>query len=64
MGYLAEEAVLCAFTVSNASIFTMLLPNARKKKVAKNVTYIKKDLIYPAVLIGRLEFPPSFNNTI
>ena len=60
MGYLAEEAVLCAFTVSNASIFTMLLPNARKKKVAKNVTYIKKDLIYPAVLIGRLGISTKF----
>ena len=31
-----------------------LLPNARKKKVAKNVSYVKRDLIYPAVLIGRL----------
>ena len=40
--------------MSNASIFTTMLPNARKKKVAKNVPYIKRDLIYPAVLIGRL----------
>ena len=48
------KELLCAFTVSNASIFTMLLPNARKKKVAKNVSYVKRDLIYPAVLIGRL----------
>ena len=32
----------------------MLLPNARKKRVAKNVSYVKRDLIYPAVLIGRL----------
>ena len=49
-----SKELLCAFTVSNASIFTMLLPNARKKKVAKNVSYVKRDLIYPAVLIGRL----------
>ena len=48
------KELLCAFTVSNASIFTMLLPNARKKKVAKNVSHVKRDLIYPAVLIGRL----------
>ena len=48
------KVLLCAFTVSNASIFTMLLPNARKKRVAKNVSYVKRDLIYPAVLIGRL----------
>ena len=48
------KELLCAFTVSNASIFTMLLPNARKKRVAKNVSYVKRDLIYPAVLIGRL----------
>ena len=39
------KELLCAFTVSNASIFTMLLPNARKKKVAKNVSYVKRDLI-------------------
>lgn len=49
-----SKEILCAFTVSNASIFTMLLPNARKKKVANNVAYVKRDLIYPAVLIGRL----------
>ena len=35
------KELLCAFTVSNASIFTMLLPNARKKKVAKNVIHPK-----------------------
>ena len=49
-----SKELLCAFTVSNASIFTTLLPNARKKKVAKNVSHVKRDLIYPAVLIGRL----------
>ncbi len=46
--------IVCAFTVSNASIFTNRLPNARKKKVGKEVSHIKQDLIYPAVLIGRL----------
>ena len=46
--------IVCAFTVSNASIFTNYLPNARKKKIGKDVPVAKRDLIYPAVLIGRL----------
>lgn len=46
--------IICAFTVSNASIFTNRLPNARKKKVGGEVPFPKRDLIYPAVLIGRL----------
>lgn len=46
--------IVCAFTVSNASIFTNRLPNARKKKVSREVPHAKQDLIYPAVLIGRL----------
>lgn len=46
--------IVCAFTVSNASIFTNYLPNARKKKVGKELPQTKRDLIYPAVLIGRL----------
>lgn len=46
--------IVCAFTVSNASIFTNYLPNARKKSIGKNIPWGKRDLIYPAVLIGRL----------
>lgn len=46
--------IVCAFTVSNASIFTNYLPNARKKKIGKKVSFAKQELIYPAVLIGRL----------
>ena len=42
--------IICAFTVSNASIFTNRLPNARKKKVGEEVPSAKRDLIYPAVL--------------
>ena len=34
--------------------FTNRLPNARKKKVGKGVPHAKQDLIYPAVLMGRL----------
>ena len=29
--------IICAFTVSNASIFTNRLPNARKKKISKEI---------------------------
>ena len=46
--------IVCAFTVSNASIFTNYLPNARKKFIGKNLPWEKRGLIYPAVLIGRL----------
>jgi len=46
--------IICAFTVSNASIFTNRLPNARKKKIGGEIPFVKRDLIYPAVLIGRL----------
>lgn len=46
--------IICAFTVSNASIFTNRLPNSRKKRIGSEVPYEKRDLIYPAVLIGRL----------
>ena len=52
----------CHFTVSNASIFTKYLPNARKKKVGKHVPHIKQDLIYPAVLIGRLGISTKFQH--
>ena len=48
------KEIICAFTVSNASIFTNYLPNARKKKIGKDVPVSKRDLIYPAVLIGRI----------
>ena len=45
--------IICAFTVSNASIFTNHLPNARRKRIGKDVPQQKRDMIYPAVLIGR-----------
>lgn len=46
--------IICAFTVSNASIFTNRLPNSRKRKIGRVIPFEKRDLIYPAVLIGRL----------
>ena len=56
----ALRDIVCAFTVSNASIFTNYLPNARKKQIGKNLPWEKRDLIYPAVLIGRLGVNNSF----
>ena len=63
--YYLEESkadIVCAFMVSNASIFTKYLPNARKKKVGKHVPHIKQDLIYPAILIGRLGISTKFQH--
>ena len=51
---------ICAFTVSNASIFTNYLPNARRKRIGKDVPQKKRDMIYPAVLIGRLGVNSKF----
>ena len=48
------EIIVCAFTISNDSIKTFLLPNARKKKVIQNIPRQKQMKSYPAVLIGRL----------
>lgn len=48
------SVIVCAFTISNDSIKTTHLPNARKKKVAKGIPRPKQMRSYPAVLIGRL----------
>ena len=59
---LSLKDIVCAFTVSNASIFTNHLPNARKKSIGRNLPWEKRDLIYPAVLIGRLGVDIQFAN--
>jgi len=46
--------IVCAFTVSNDSIKTKDLPNARSKKVTKEIPRQKRMRSYPSVLIGRL----------
>lgn len=46
--------VVCAFTVANASMRVDFLPNARKKKISKNIPHQKEHKSYPAVLVGRL----------
>lgn len=48
------EIIICAFTISNDSIKTFNLPNARKKKVNKDIPRQKQMKSYTAVLIGRL----------
>lgn len=48
------NTIVCAFTISNDSIKTLNLPNARKKKVSKDIPRPKQLRSYPAVLIGRL----------
>lgn len=52
--------IICAFTVSNDSIKTNILPNSRKKKVIKMIPRAKHFNSYPAVLIGRLGVNKSF----
>lgn len=52
--------IVAAFTVSNASIFTNHLPRTRKEKVGKALHQPKRDMIYPAVLIGRLGVSSSY----
>lgn len=52
--------VVCAFTISNDSIKTLHLPNARKKKVTKDIPRVKEMRSYPAVLIGRLGVDKAF----
>lgn len=54
--------IVCAFTVSNDSIKTTNLPNARKKKVIKDIPHQKQMRSYPAVLIGRLVVHQEYRN--
>lgn len=52
--------VVCAFTISNDSIKTNILPNSRKKKLIHNIPHQKHFKSYPAVLIGRLGINKNF----
>lgn len=54
--------IVSAFTISNDSIKTTDLPNARKKKVIKDIPRPKQMRSYPAVLIGRLGVNKDFRN--
>ena len=54
--------IVCAFTLSNDSIKTNHLPNARKKKLNVSIPRAKQMRTYPAVLIGRLGIAMPFRN--
>lgn len=55
-----ESQIVAAFTISNDSIKTYSLPNARKKKVNADIPRQKQMKSYPAVLIGRLGVNSDF----
>lgn len=57
-----SKNIVCSFTISNDSIKTRILPNARKKKVLKNIPSQKRFKSYPAVLIGRLGVSKEFTS--
>lgn len=54
--------IVCAFTISNDSVKTTHLPNARKKRVNKGIPRVKRMRTYPAVLIGRLGVSSEFRH--
>lgn len=55
-----ETQIVAAFTISNDSIKTFTLPNARKKKITAEIPRQKQMKSYPAVLIGRLGVNVNF----
>jgi len=57
-----SKNIVCSFTISNDSIKTNILPNARKKKLLKNISSEKRFKSYPAVLIGRLGVSKEFTS--
>lgn len=59
-----ESEIVCSFTISNDSIKTSLLPNARKKKINKDIPRPKQMKSYPAVLIGRLGVNKNYRHIV
>lgn len=56
------NSVICAFTLSNASIRVDDLPNARRKKIEADIPHAKSLKDYPAVLVGRLGVSEKFRS--
>lgn len=54
------KEIICVFTVSNDSIKVNYLPNARKKKISRQIPREKQFRSYPAVLVGRLGVSKKF----
>ena len=48
------KEIVCAFTISNDSLKSDILPNSRRKVLTKSIPSEKRMRNYPAVLIGRL----------
>lgn len=59
---LEPNSVVCAFTLSNASIRVDDLPKARKKKIESDIPHVKTMKDYPAVLVGRLAVSEEFHS--
>jgi hypothetical protein len=59
-----ERIIVAAFTISNDSIKTFTLPNARKKKVNNDIPRPKQMKSYPAVLVGRLGVNKKFRRVL
>lgn len=55
-----SKQIVASFTLSNDSI--KKIPNARKKKIEKNIPHEKHYSSYPAVMIGRLGVDTHFQN--
>jgi len=55
-----DKTIVCAFTLSNASIDVRNLPNSRKKKLITDIPREKHISSYPAMLIGRLGVNKDF----
>ena len=51
--------IVAGFTVANASIFTKRLPNARQKKIGREVHHEKGLINYPSILLAQ---PPLMPN--
>lgn len=54
--------IVCAFTISNDSIDTYILPNSRSKKVKNPIPHEKHMRRYPSVLIGKLGVNIHYSN--
>jgi len=61
--FIKEEKpdIVCTFTLSNDSIKNNV-PNARKKRIEKEIPYAKHYNSYPAVMIGRLGVNTKFQD--
>ncbi len=57
------STIVCAFTISNDSIRTNLIPKKNKNRINRKVPQVKQKKSYPAVLIGRLGVNKDFKKS-